>query len=111
VFANLQLFMHDRKRACALPQSSEPLERQKWTLQFTRRGSGKLVRIVDRIAGREVLNEFLDPEEKRPVSVTSNDGQSGDIDVYKRMTAQNPEYIDREDYHVVLNETVEVDDV
>jgi hypothetical protein len=75
------------------------------------KGSGKLVRVVDRIAGREVLNDFLAPEEQRPVSVASNDGQSGDIDVYKRMTAQNPEYIDRSDYHVALNEIVEVDDV
>jgi hypothetical protein len=69
------------------------------------------IRIVDRIAGKEALNDFLNPEERRTVSVASNDGQSGDIDVYKRMTAQNPEYIDLEDYKVALNETLEIDDV
>ena len=75
------------------------------------KSSGKLVRVVDRIAGKEVLNDFLAPEEQRAVSVASNDGKSGNIDVYKRMTAENPEYIDRQGYQVAANEIVEVDDV
>jgi hypothetical protein len=73
-------------------------------------GSGKRIRVFDRIAGAEAFNRHLDPSESAEVAVASNDGQTGNVDIYKQMTAQNPEYVHETDYDVRAEETVDVDD-
>ena len=76
----------------------------------TANGSGKLIRVVDRIAGQEVLNSFVDAGSTVQLNVASNNGQDGDIDLYKRLQAQNPWTVDRSDYTVRVNENMGVDD-
>jgi hypothetical protein len=46
---------------------------------------GKRVRVVDRIGGVDALNQFLDPDASANVTVASNDGQSGDVDILAQM--------------------------
>ncbi len=58
-------------------------------MQFTvhAQGSGKRVRVVDRIGGNEAYNDFLGPDATAAVTVESNDGQTGDIDLSAQMRA------------------------
>jgi hypothetical protein len=73
-------------------------------------GSGKFVRVTDRIAGLEAFNRFVDKEASEAVDVASNDGSSGNIDLAKRLTAQNPWTIQETDYNVRQGERITVDD-
>jgi hypothetical protein len=75
------------------------------------KSSGKTIQVKDRIAGREPFNDFVDGGASVPVTVASNDGQTGDIDINARMRGDSPWYIVKEDYAVRAGETVDVDDV
>ena len=71
--------------------------------------SGKSIRVVDRIASREVFNGFLDPGTPQPVSVASNDGKVGNIDVYKALQGA-PNLVHEVDYDVENGEVMNIDD-
>ena len=75
------------------------------------KGAGKRIRVKDRIAGADAFNEFLDPDQSAIVTIGSNDGQTGDIDIFAQMRADSPWTIVKEDYSVRIGETVDVDDV
>jgi len=75
------------------------------------RGQGKRVRVVDRIGGGDALNAFLDPDASSNVTVASNDGKAGDVDILAQMQNDSPWYYIKTDYPVSSGETVEVDDV
>ena len=80
-----------------------------FTVHATR--SGKRIRVEDRIGGGEVFNKFVGPDSKETVSVASNDGREGDVDIAAQMRADSPWVIIQSDYRVVADETIEVDDV
>jgi hypothetical protein len=82
-------------------------------MQFTvhARGQGKRVRVVDRIGGADALNQFLGPDESADVTVASNDGQSGDVDIVAQMRNDSPWVNVQTDYAVRSGEVVEIDDV
>lgn len=73
------------------------------------KGSGKFVRVVDRIAKMEVFNRFIDAETEAKVVAASPNGLAGNIDVYKALTA--PPNIQQEvDYDVKKNEVLTIED-
>jgi hypothetical protein len=75
------------------------------------KNSGKRVKVNDRIGGVEAFNQFLDPDQVATVTVASNDGQTGDVDILAQMTASSSWTFTQEDYAVKAGETVDVDDV
>ena len=72
--------------------------------------SGKFIRVVDRIGGTEAFNDFVDAENTLPIDVRSNDGQSGSVDTYKRLSAQNVWEGQDTDYAVRAEEVLEFRD-
>ena len=74
-------------------------------------GAGKKIRVIDRIAGADAFNDWVDGGSTVGVDVNSPDGQSGNIDVQAQMTASNPWVIVQNDYAVAKDETVDVEDV
>lgn len=75
------------------------------------KGSGKRVKVNDRIGGVEAFNQFLGPDQVATVTVASNDGQTGDVDILAQMRADSPWTFTQEDYQVRAGETVDVEDV
>lgn len=71
--------------------------------------SGKNIRVVDRITNKEAFNGFLDPGSSQVVSVASNDGKVGNIDVYKALQGA-PNLAHEIDYDVAADEVMEIDD-
>ncbi len=75
------------------------------------RGQGKRVRVTDRIGGGQVLNQFLNPDDSADVTVATNDGQTGDVDITAQMRSDSPWVNVQSDYAVRSGEAVEIDDV
>lgn len=75
------------------------------------KGGGKRIRVNDRIGGVQAFNQFLDPDQVATVEVATNDGSTGDVDIFAQMRADSPWTIINENYPVRVGETVDVDDV
>jgi hypothetical protein len=73
------------------------------------KNSGKNIRVFDRITKKDAFNDFLDPGKTVSVTVGTNDGETGNIDIYKSLRGA-PNTVDRNDYDVKRDELVEVDD-
>jgi hypothetical protein len=74
-------------------------------------GSGKRIQVIDRIAGGEALNQFVDADGVVSVNVGSSDGQSGSVDVNAQMRADGAWNVMKSDYAVAASETLDVEDV
>jgi hypothetical protein len=74
-------------------------------------GNGKRIRVHDRISGTDPLNDFLAPDESRPIDIASNDGAAGDIDVVAQMRADSVWVNVKTDYAARADEVIDVDDV
>lgn len=79
--------------------------------QLHAKDSGKHVRVVDRIAGAEAFNDFIDRDDTVTVSVNSNNDENGEVDVYAQMRNDSPEFMVYTDYEIRKNETLEIEDV
>jgi len=73
-------------------------------------GQGKIIRVVDRMAGTDAFNKFLDADQISTVTVGSADGAAGDIDLYVQMSASAPVYLQQSDYKVAAGEQLEATD-
>lgn len=82
-------------------------------MQFSVRAknSGKRIQVKDRIGGGEVFNQFLDPNVSAIVTVGSNDGSTGDIDINAQMRDDSVWVSVQTDYLVKAGDVVDVDDV
>lgn len=71
--------------------------------------SGKTIQVKDRIANKIAFDNFLDPGQSAVVSVASNNGASGSVDIYKAL--QGPaNTVHETDYDVRKDEIMEIDD-
>ncbi len=70
------------------------------------RGQGKRVRVTDCIGGGEVFNKFLNPDDSSDVTVATNDGQTGDVDITAQMRNDSPWVIVQSDYAVRSGESL-----
>ena len=98
--------------ACS-PKPKPKAKPKEANLTFTlhAKGAGKIIVVTDRIAGKQVYNDFLGPDSGVSVGVASSDGSQGDIDVTAQMTANSPVVAVNTDYQVRQNETLDVNDV
>jgi hypothetical protein len=74
-------------------------------------GQGKRVRVVDRVGGGDAFNQFIDPDQEADVTVGSNDGQTGDVDIIVQMRSDSVWVNYKTDYPVQANEVVDINDV
>lgn len=71
--------------------------------------SGKTVQVIDRISHKVAFSGFLDPGQSAPVTVASNNGDTGNIDVLKALNGPANTYHET-DYDVRSGEVMEIDD-
>lgn len=72
--------------------------------------SGKAVRVIDRINSTVAFEGFLELADGAvPVNVASNDGQEGNIDIFKGLRAP-PNVVSKTDYDVKVDEIVYISD-